>query len=276
MEWLVVHSSEWKKTSRICFYNKSALFVTYIQVDRTIRTNAAFCIERAIGELKWHVHSVRDAGVNSGNVIVEIGRYSKKKQASATRREKKKTIAVSTLPNSPELWGPFSQKSTSDMKCAAQLKNFWAINQNTYIIIDQNQLLETGRWLWQKSTVYGSQNHSFIRIITKVNSDLSWSDSVRPEKRQYFGFIWHMFAYKYSSCRKLLAVVDVAELVENHTLWPYRTRSAWLKWCVIQVNNIVGFTGRVVGKNGHEYVFWSQLESYKKEPPIDYKLKYLM
>ena len=85
---------------------------------------AAFCMERAIGELKWRVHSIRDAGVNSGNVSVEIAAIRRRNRLQQPEEKKKKKIAVSTLPNSPELWGPFSQKSTSDMKFAAQLKNF--------------------------------------------------------------------------------------------------------------------------------------------------------
>ncbi|KAG2221667.1 hypothetical protein INT45_002705 [Circinella minor] len=229
---------------------------------------AAFCMERAIGELKRRVHSVRDAGVNSENVVVEIAAIRRRNRLQEPQERKRKTVLASTLANSPKIWGPFSKKSATDMKCVTQLKNFWAIHQDTYnTIIDQHQELET---------VYGGKNHSFIRIITKVNTDLSWTSSIRPEKHQYFGFIRNIFAHEYNNCQKLLAVVDVAELIENHSLWPYRTRSARLKRCVIQVKNIAGFANRVVGKNGHEYIFWSQLESYKKEPPIDYKLKYLL
>ncbi|KAG2215276.1 hypothetical protein INT45_004095 [Circinella minor] len=123
------------------------------------------------------------AGVNSGNVIVEIAAIQRRNRLQEPQEQKRKTVLASTLANSPEIWGPFSKKSATDMKCVTQLKNFWAIHQNTYnIIIDQHQELETGRRLWKESIVYGSKNHSFIRIITKVNTDLSWTSSIRPEK----------------------------------------------------------------------------------------------
>ena len=114
-----------KLLGSVFIINQHYLLSTYKLIERLgpMPHYAAFCIERAIGELKRRVHSVRDAGVNSGNVAVEIVAIRRRNRLQQPE-EKKKTIVVSTLPNSPKLWGPFSQKSASDMKCAAQLKNF--------------------------------------------------------------------------------------------------------------------------------------------------------
>ncbi|KAI9246296.1 hypothetical protein BDA99DRAFT_543388 [Phascolomyces articulosus] len=84
--------------------------------------------------------------------------------------------------------------------------------------IDKHEILEHGRRLWKDRSVYGGNNlHCFVRIITEVNVDRSWSSRIKIEKQQYFGFIYGFFVHEYKGSQRclLLSIIFFGYKIED-------------------------------------------------------------
>ncbi|KAG2208192.1 hypothetical protein INT45_010943, partial [Circinella minor] len=268
---------------------------------------AAFSMERTIGNIKRRIHSKRYAGVNAGNVLIELAAVRTRERLDGLRNtvnvdnenegnidnenenisedydaKKLNVIALSNAEDSPEIWGPFFKDSVRNLRCGAPLKHYWAWQHGSYMGIDiqQNELLEAGNRLFKEDVTYGgSTRESFVRLHIMVSVDKLRGVMMRkkPEKREYFGSLKFFFVHKHDDYdKRMLALVEIFKVVKGDGPWPYKTESGKSRHVVIDIDDIIEFAGRTKGSDTREYIYWSQQHTNsKKELPIDYNLDLL-
>ncbi|KAI9497559.1 hypothetical protein BDB00DRAFT_784499 [Zychaea mexicana] len=209
---------------------------------------AAFNMERAIGEIKRRIRSKINAGVNSGNVLVDLSAVRRRKRLERdddnnddddendedeerpnhavnviNKKSRMDVISISDDRDSPEIWGPFAEQSIQELHCKNQLRHFWAWHNESYtgINIDVDEVVETGtRLQMNKNTYGGSVRESFVRLHIDVDIDRRISKAkVNPAKRQYVGDIKYFFKHgcivRGEYCEKLLAFVKIYKTVKK-------------------------------------------------------------
>ena len=240
------------------------------------RYYAAFAMERAIGEISHAVNSCTDAGVNAGNIMVDLAaqRYLEKTTLSLKFESKEKNIlAVSKEPNAIEIWSPLWPGNVAEYEEAYNLEKlllaFWKIYLTD--VTEVNPKFKAGSRLWLSEletagSAYRPRNKSRrddFHVIMHIEV-YNRSNAIRTRRTKvYFGKVIFYFLHTQQSKSMLLALIEAFDVSLDPHGQPYLQQNCNTQYCVISASDIQSTVGMLKSSNNRRYLVWPQMRTLK-------------
>ena len=241
---------------------------------------AAFAMERAISEISHAVNSCTNAGINAGNIMVDLAvqRNVEKSILSLKLATKEKNVlTVSKEPNAIEVWSPFWPGNIQEYKevfnLEKLLKAFWKIYLAS--VTQVNPRFEAGSRLWLSAleivgSAYRPRNASrhddfYVKMQIEVYNK---SNAIRVRSTKlYFGKVIFYFRHTQQNVTKLLALIEAFDLSLDSYGQPYLQQNCNTRHCVISASDIQSIVGIVKSCSNRRYLVWSQMKMLKETDP---------